>query len=57
MLKERIFNELGRAIGTTVNAKFWADNFGCHEWAITKAFDELRSERRIVERDGLLYRS
>jgi hypothetical protein len=57
MLKERIYRELGRTIGTDADPAFWARNFGCDRQTIAHIFTELRAEGRAYEHEGKIYRS
>jgi hypothetical protein len=56
-VKERFYRELGRVIGTDADPAFWARNFGCSVEGAAAILNELKAERRAVERDGRLYRA
>lgn len=55
MMKERFHRELGRVIGTDADPAFWARNFGMSVEGAAHIIDQLKRERRAVERNGRLY--
>lgn len=57
MMTDRFHRELGRLIGTDANPVFWARSFGMDPIGATAIIEQLKRERRCVERDGRLYRN
>jgi hypothetical protein len=54
-MTDRFHRELGREIGTDANPRFWARNFGMDAKGAASIIEQLKRERRCIERDGKLY--